>query len=654
MRPYRQGSKTLDTARAMAVSACTSLAGVGLAEQPGPAAGLAMTPIASGFASPVSLQAAPGEPDRLYVVERIGRVRVLERSDSPSGYTVLPDVFLDIASQVSVGGERGMLDLAFDPDYESNRHVYVSYNETGSGDMLVARFTASPDGSSVDPATETTLLAIRDYFGHNGGQLRFGPDGMLYFSAGDGTLALDADPDNNAQRLDSPHGKIHRLDTDNPPTYVPADNPFVGVPGAIGTIAHTGLRNPWRFTFDRATGDMYIGDVGRDAFEEINIHAAGTPLGLNYGWRCREGTICTGLSGCTCPGAALTDPALPIPHDTGDQTCSVIAGFVYRGSALPSLTGRVLYTDFCGEYIRSGAPDFSGAVPAIGDVIDHTADFDPLAELNRPVGFGEDLDGEVFIVAISGTVWKLVPLSEVDCNANGILDRTEIASGNADDCNGNGLPDSCEIAAGGANDCNANGIPDACEFGEVVSRTAPPQGPLNENTPLDYTFNAPPAAFSPVAITVDASGQLNSVVQWLDVFLNGRFVGTLFQSAGQNCPAQPQTGTLTIEPGTFNEYVAGGDATVTVVPSRRVRASACPDSSATVTLGYLGPDPETALVDLAPPVGVLNIDDVLVFLDAFATGDTALADLAPPGDPDGDLNIDDVLRFLSVYSTACE
>jgi Glucose / Sorbosone dehydrogenase/IPT/TIG domain len=312
--------------------------------------------------------------------------------------------FLDIRSLVGCCGERGLLGLAFHPRYSENGFFFVDYTNT-AGDTVIARYRVSSDPGAADSSSGVTLLTIPQPFAnHNGGQLAFGPDGYLYVGMGDGGSAND--PMCNGQRDESLLGKILRIDVANAgsaPFYgIPPDNPFAAPGGARDEIWAKGLRNPWRFSFDRSTGDLFIGDVGQGAREEIDFQAAGAPGGRNYGWKIMEGTICGGggTSGCpggvpTCNSPVLTLPILEYSHSGGD--CSVTGGYVYRGRQFPSLVGTYLYGDYCTGKIW-------GATSAAGSWSSR------LFTRRAPnlTTFGEDASGELYLATENGLFARIV------------------------------------------------------------------------------------------------------------------------------------------------------------------------------------------------------------------------------------------------------
>jgi len=358
--------------------------------EPAAAGSLSLQLVVSGLTNPVFLTHAPGDGSRLFIVERGGRIKILR------GGSVLPRAFLDIAGRVqAAGGEQGLLSVAFHRDYAQNGEIFVYYTNL-AGNSHVSRFRVSADPDSADPATEEVLLVVdQPYSNHNGGLLTFGPDGMLYIGLGDG--GSGGDPLGHGQDSTTLLGSILRIDVDGGTPYaIPNDNPFVNDPAARKEIWVYGLRNPWRFSFDRVTGDLFIGDVGQNAWEEVDVVPAGTG-GLNLGWNVMEGFHC--YSAATCNQAGLTLPVLEYPHVEG---CSVTGGYVYRGAAVPFLQGRYLYADYCQGWIRS----FRYLNGQATDLRDHTEDFGTLPLISS---FGEDAAGEIHIVTLGGNVYRIEP-----------------------------------------------------------------------------------------------------------------------------------------------------------------------------------------------------------------------------------------------------
>ncbi|MBK8268214.1 MAG: PQQ-dependent sugar dehydrogenase [Planctomycetes bacterium] len=325
--------------------------------------------------------------------------------------------YLNLSGIVSSSGERGLLGLAFHPNWLSNGYFYVNYTNT-AGNTVIARYQATggnPAAATANSASGVLLKTITQPFAnHNGGCLQFGPDGMLYCGMGDGGSAND--PSGNSQNDSSLLGKMMRLDVDNPPTYVPAS----GNPGApnLPEVIFKGLRNPWRFSFDRLTGDLYIGDVGQDAQEEIDFVAAGSTGLKNFGWRCMEGTACTGFSGCTCNAGTLTLPIVIETHGDGEGTGSLTGGYVYRGCDLPWLSGAYFYADYLGDYVKRFRYD--GVSVSDTQIVQA-----PGGAVGGIVSFGEDADGEMYVVSILGTVYKIVCEAPPELCGNGNLDPGE-------------------------------------------------------------------------------------------------------------------------------------------------------------------------------------------------------------------------------------
>ena len=346
---------------------------------------ISLAGVAAGFASPVHVTHAGDGSGRIFVVEQAGRIRILDNG------AVLPTSFLDLASinppRLIAGGEQGLLSVAFPPGFAAKRYFYVNYTRTPDGATVVARYRVSAGGANVaDPASEEVILTIPQPFAnHNGGQLVFGPDNNLYIGMGDG--GSGGDPLNNGQSPGTLLGKLLRIDVESgvQPYKVPPDNPFLLSAGYLPEIWALGLRNPWRFSFDRLTGDLYIGDVGQGNFEEIDFQAARDLVGRNYGWNIMEGDSCypPGTVGCNRTGLAL--PVFVYDHSLG---CSVTGGHVYRGSAIPSLQGVYLFGDLCSTRIwgiRKNGVTWDNAVLADNTGLTITT-------------FGEDESGNVYVV----------------------------------------------------------------------------------------------------------------------------------------------------------------------------------------------------------------------------------------------------------------
>lgn len=347
---------------------------------------LTLQEVATGLQQPVYLT-APASDSRLFIVEQPGRIRIVKDGQ------LLTQPFLDITMNVSSGGERGLLGLAFHPLYAANGFFYVSYTDN-SGDTRVVRYARSASPDIADPASGTLVLAVDQPFGnHNGGQVLFGPDGMLYIPLGDG--GSGGDPQNNAQTLTTLLGKLLRIDVNSGSPYaVPPDNPFVGQQGARPEIWAYGLRNPWRTSFDRGSNLYYLADVGQNRAEEINAVDRTVP-GVNYGWRIMEGSSCYNAASCDQTG--LTLPVHTYSNSGGN--CAVTGGYVYRGSSIPEVAGHYLFTDHCTGGLRS-LTVVNGAAQEIRQW--------NVGSTGNVSSFGEDASGELYIVGRGGTVWRIV------------------------------------------------------------------------------------------------------------------------------------------------------------------------------------------------------------------------------------------------------
>ncbi len=370
----------------------TFLIGAGLAGPSLAAPQIQLTPIVSGIDSPLAITHAGDGSGRLFITLQIGRILIYD------GQQVLPAPFLDIGSLITAEAERGLLSLAFHPDYVSNGFLYVNYTDL-NGDTVVARYTVSADPDVVDPASAVILLNIPQPFAnHNGGQLQFGPDGYLYIGMGDG--GGGGDPSDNAQSLNSLLGKMLRIDVNAGPPYgIPPDNPFIGDPAALPEIWALGLRNPWRFSFDRLTGDLWIADVGQDDLEEVNVQAGSSAGGENYGWRRMEGTNCFNPA-AGCNDGSLTLPILQYDHSLG---CSISGGYRYRGQDHPGLAGIYFYGDFCTGRIWGASSDAAGSWTA-AELLDTDL---------RISAFGEDEAGEIYVAYLSSNAGAVFRIGEV-------------------------------------------------------------------------------------------------------------------------------------------------------------------------------------------------------------------------------------------------
>ncbi|HIN09115.1 MAG TPA: sugar dehydrogenase [Phycisphaerales bacterium] len=358
--------------------------------------------VVNGLTRPVQVVAPPNDYDRIFIVEQrsgsTGRIKIFNLDTG----TLNSTPFLSVS--VNTSSEQGLLGLAFHPNYAQNGYFYVNY--TASGGTYIKRYTVSSNPDIADSGSAYTIMSFsQPYSNHNGGWLGFGPDGYLYIATGDG--GSGGDPGNRAQDITNQRlGKLLRIDVDGGSPYaVPPDNPFVGVTGDDEIWAY-GLRNPWRCNFDRETGDLWIGDVGQNAYEEVTFQPASSNGGENYGWRCYEGNHSYNTSGCPSSGT-MVFPIWEYSHSSG---CSITGGAIYRGSAIPSLQGTYFFADYCTSKIWSLRYDGS----AVYDYQDRTSELDPSGStsISSIVGFGEDAAGEMYICDLNGEVFRITAEAE--------------------------------------------------------------------------------------------------------------------------------------------------------------------------------------------------------------------------------------------------
>jgi len=377
---------------------------------------LQSTPIVSGLNQPIGVTAPVGDTHRLFIIERAGKIRVVRDG------ALLPAPFLDIVARVDHHGDGGLLGLAFHPNYATNGRFFVSFIGGLADDPILREYRVSTNPDLADPASGVDVLAHYPLYSqaheHYGGDLQFGPDGMLYFSIGD-----IAAPD-LAQRVSTYHGKLLRLNVDIPPPHVPLDNPYAAPnDGGLDLLWARGLRNPWRFSFDRLTGDLYIADVGEGNREEIDFQPANSGLpgspgyqgGRNYGWPCMEGSACTTNASCTCDptGATLVLPTYETDHQS--QLSAIIGGFAYRGSAIPGLQRQY----FCADFIRNTITSFEVVQGQVTHLQDRTAELGAGVPggITYVASFGQDANGELYLVCLhSGTVLRIDPAAP-NCTA---------------------------------------------------------------------------------------------------------------------------------------------------------------------------------------------------------------------------------------------
>jgi glucose/arabinose dehydrogenase len=358
---------------------------------------LTTTRVASGLSHPLFVTAPIDDANRFFIVESAGVIKIFKDG------AVLPMPFLDISERVNSGGERGLLGMAFHPDYANNGYFYLNYSDSVDN-TVIARFEVTSNPDIADENSEYEILYIdQPFVNHNGGMITFGlNDGYLYIGMGDGGAA--GDPGNRSQDDGEMLGKILRIDVDGGSPYgIPADNPFVGPGDPLDEIWAKGLRNPWRFSFDRANGDLYIADVGQYLWEEISFQSALSIGGENYGWRLMEGAHCYNPAENCDPGG-LTYPIHEYSHDSG---CSITGGYVYRGNVIPDLNGTYFFADYCTDSIWS----FQYSNDTFSDFQDRTVELAPGGGqyITSISSFGEDAFGELYITDFNGEVFKIIP-----------------------------------------------------------------------------------------------------------------------------------------------------------------------------------------------------------------------------------------------------
>ncbi|MCY7421055.1 MAG: PQQ-dependent sugar dehydrogenase [Chitinophagaceae bacterium] len=348
--------------------------------------------VATGLNQPVDVVEEKNDLKRLFVVEQVGTIRII------NGSSFLAKPFLNVSNLIIAGGERGLLSMAFHPDYASNGYFFVWFNEKVNGDVTLARFTrSSTSADTADPASKVILLQVSKRFSnHNGAKLNFGPDGYLYVGTGDG--GSGGDPDGNGQDSTSLLGKLLRIDVNNPnPPYysIPPDNPFATSTTVRKEIIALGLRNPWRWSFDKQTGDIWLADVGQNLWEEVNMVPATERLNKNFGWKCFEGTH--SYSGCVIAANNVV-PVFDYTHDSNTGGFSITGGYVYRGTEFPQLQGYYLFVDYVSANGWLTKPNGSGG-------------YTTTIQKNWPASittFGEASNGTLYAASQNGTLYKIV------------------------------------------------------------------------------------------------------------------------------------------------------------------------------------------------------------------------------------------------------
>lgn len=345
---------------------------------------------ATGFVSPVEIT-HPVNDSRLFVVQQGGIIKIL----NPNGVTNATPFLTLTTATISTGGERGLLGMAFHPNYATNGFFYLNYTRTGDGATVIARYSVSANANVANTAGTVLMTIEQPFSNHNGGSLKFGPDGYLYIGMGDG--GSGGDPGNRAQNINNNLGKMLRIDVDSASPYgIPPTNPFVGVAGNDEIWAY-GVRNPWKFSFNRLNGDLWIADVGQGVNEEINKTPSPLPnTGLNFGWRCYEGNSTYDTSGCPSI-STMTMPIAQYIHGSTDR-CSITGGYVYTGTVYPNFVNKYFFGDYCTGEI--GMLDSSGG--SISWVFDFSGTI---------TTFGEDLNGELYFAGSSGIIYKIIDTS---------------------------------------------------------------------------------------------------------------------------------------------------------------------------------------------------------------------------------------------------
>jgi glucose/arabinose dehydrogenase len=372
---------------AMAMIGCSGTNDTSQDLEPGGEVTLRLQTVATGLSNPVHLTAPAGD-NRLFIVEQVGRIRIVQNGQ------LLATPFLDIRSKVRSGGEQGLLSVAFHPQYATNGFFFVNYTDAAAGATRVERYQVGSSANLADPNSVKLILTFAQPFSnHNGGHVLFGPDGMLYIPTGDG--GSGGDPQNHGQNRADFLGDLLRIDVNSGDPYaIPSNNPFVGTAGVRGEIWAYGLRNPWRVAFDRVDGMLYIADVGQNAVEEVNVVRTNVG-GQNYGWRFMEGRSCYN-PGNNCNQTGLTLPVIEYSHAQG---CSVTGGIVYRGTAIPEIVGHYFYGDYCQGWVRSFRYSNGQATSTKEWALGSSEDI---------LSFGEDAQGEMYLLTANGTVSKFV------------------------------------------------------------------------------------------------------------------------------------------------------------------------------------------------------------------------------------------------------
>ncbi len=556
-------------------------------------AGLEFRSIATGVVAPSDIQHAGDGTSRLFFVQQNGIIRIYK------GGVMVAAPFLDVHSRTRGGGERGLLGLAFPPDYAQKQHFYVNYTDL-NGHTVIARYRAGPNADTADPSTEQILLRIEQpYANHNGGQLRFGPDGYLYIGMGDG--GSGGDPQNRAQNPRERLGKMLRIDVESAPgTFqIPPSNPFAASATHDPAIWALGLRNPWRFSFDRGTGDLWIADVGQNQYEEINFQPASSRGGENYGWNIMEGMHCFRTGTCSQQGLTL-----PVAEYGRGDGCSVTGGFVYRGSAFPGLRGTYLYGDYCSGRIwgirREGSQWTNQLLATTGF---------------RITTFGEDEAGELYVAdAAGGAIHRIegprAPVFSTESVVNAASFQPGLTPGSLATLFASGIMDSLGIAA-------ASTIPLPRSLNGVSVTVGGVAAPIHalanvdgqEQINFQVPFEIAGRRTAPVVITREGASSLPVDVPVLDVQ-----PGVFSSASGDAIAIHNANNTLVsaAAPLVAGEYIyvyATGLGPVTNIPETGNAAGASSETQSGVEATLGGMPAEVQFAGLAPGfVGVYQIN----------------------------------------------
>lgn len=546
-------------------------------------------PVANGLSATTDIQHAGDGSGRLFLVQQNGVVRILQNGN------LLATPFLDIRSKTAPASERGLLGLAFPKDFAQNQRFYVDYTDL-NGNTVIAQYRVAANRDVADVATEIVLLRITQPFAnHNGGQVRFGPDGYLYIAMGDGGSA--GDPQGNGQNLNTLLGKLLRIDVESTPGQVriPPSNPFANTAGARGEIWAYGLRNPWRFSFDRATGDLWIGDVGQDNYEEIDLQAASSPGGENYGWNRTEGMHCY-RAGCSTTG--LVAPVFEYSHTSA--ACSITGGFRYRGALSSGLRGTYIYGDYCNGRIWglewNGTAWSNRLLLASGFLI---------------TSFGEDEAGEVYVAdANTGTVRRIEGSTAPRFSAAAVTNAASFVSGMVAGSFATAFASGVRDAPGSL---VASQIPLPQSVGgvgvTVAGIAAPVYSVANVNGTEQVTFQAPwsVAGRTSAAVVITRDGNASASA---DVPVMASQPG-VFTSGGQAIVVRASDYTLRAPKGEFVFVYASGLGPVFNQPADGAGGPSAPPAgtTATVAVTLAGAPCEVQYAGLAPGfVGVYQVN----------------------------------------------